>query len=234
MRPRPTVVAFDIIETVFSLETLRERLEGVGLPGTALEVWFARILRDGFALETTDVYKPFAEVASATLANLLTEYDLPAASATITSVLDGFAGLLPHPDAEAAFRCLRNANIRIVALTNGSAENTEKLLRSAGLEQFVERMISIEEVHHWKPRREVYLHAANRVGVDPQHLALVAAHGWDIHGGSCAGLTTGFVSRGRLYPTSMMAPHITADSLAGVAGALVRLGQRNTSTEGAG
>lgn len=35
-------------------------------------------------------------------------------------------------------------------------------------------MISAEEVRDWRPRREVYLYAAKTVGVDPQHLALVA------------------------------------------------------------
>lgn len=225
MRPRPVIVAFDVIETVFSLETLRRRLESSGVPGRSLEVWFAQILRDAFALEVTDVYKPFREVAAAALANIFAVSGISPDTAKIDHVLDGFSELAPHPDADAAFRRLRDANIRIVTLTNGSAKVTEKLLQNGGLKPFVEQMISIEEVRHWKPNRDVYQHAAKCMNVEPQCLALVAAHAWDIHGAGRAGLTTGFVARGMRFPDTMMAPHVVAETLDEVAKQLVELGQ---------
>lgn len=138
-------------------------------------------------------------------------------------MLDGFAELVPHPDAGAAFRRLNEADIRIIALTNGSADMTEQLLQRAGLETFVERIISINEVRHWKPRREVYLHAAKCLGVEPVRLALASAHAWDIHGAGRAGLTTAFVARGQPFPDTMMAPHLVADTLAEAVEALVKL-----------
>lgn len=55
----------------------RRRLASAGLPGETLEVWFARTLRDAFALEATDVYQPFREIASAALTSLLAERWLP-------------------------------------------------------------------------------------------------------------------------------------------------------------
>ncbi len=39
---RPAVVAFDVIETLFSRESLRPRLGAIGLPAHSLEAWFAR------------------------------------------------------------------------------------------------------------------------------------------------------------------------------------------------
>jgi 2-haloacid dehalogenase len=223
MRPPATVVAFDVIETLFSLENVSQRLDSIGLPPGIVQLWFAHILRDAFALDATDVYKPFLEVASAALLNLLAEHRLPADPEKVVTVLDGFAELSPHPDAGAAFRRLHEANIKIVTLTNGSASIVEKLLQNAGLRQFVKEMISIEEVHHWKPRREVYLYSARRIGVEPQHLALVAAHAWDIHGAGAAGLTTAFVARGKPFPATMMPPHITAESLTKAAEEVVKL-----------
>jgi 2-haloacid dehalogenase len=223
VRARRTVVAFDMIETVFSLEKLRDRLLSVGLPAATLEVWFAQTLRDAFALDATDVYHSFLEVASATLAGLLTVRTAPPDPATLASVLAGFSELDPHPDVEVAFQRLHAANIRIVALTNGSAAMLEGLLRRAALEQFVQRLISIEEIRRWKPRREVYLHAAQCAGVDPSQLALVATHAWDIHGAGRAGLTTAFVSRGKSFPATMVPPHFSAETLAKVAETLASL-----------
>jgi 2-haloacid dehalogenase len=226
MRPPPTVVAFDVIETLFSLENLSQRLNSIGLPVGSLQLWFAHILRDGFALDATDVYRPFREVASAALLSLLAEYRSSADPQKIVTVLDGFAELSPHPGADAAFRRLHEADIDIVTLTNGSASTTEKLLQNAGLRQSVKEVISVEEVRHWKPRREVYLYAARRLGVDPQHFALVATHAWDVHGAGSAGLTTAFVARGKTFPRTMMPPHITVESLTEAAAELVKFSQR--------
>src|SRR4051794_41553236 len=105
----PAAVAFDMIQTVFSLEPLRGRLVSQGLPGTALEVWFARTLRDGFALATTGVYQPMLEVARGTLEGLLREHDRPAGPAQTEPVLAGFAELPAHPDAAPAMRRLHEA-----------------------------------------------------------------------------------------------------------------------------
>ena len=217
MIARPRAVAFDIVETTFSLESLRYRLVAQGIPGTNLETWFARILRDGFALAATDTYAAFRDIAAATLAEVGREHGLNLGHAGLDAVLDGFAQLDPHPDAAEAFRILRSADIRVAALTNGAAETTEALFQNAGLASAVERVISVAEIRQWKPRRQVYIHAAEVLGVAPAELALVATHAWDVHGAKCAGLVTGFVARGRSFPATMAAPDIVGQSLVDVA-----------------
>ena len=107
--------------------------------------------------------------------------------------------------------------MRIAALSNGAAETTQALLQRAGLSSLVERVISVAEVRQWKPRRGLYLHAAEVLGVTPAELALVATHAWDVHGAKCAGLLTGFVARGQRFPATMAAPDIIEQSLAEVA-----------------
>ena len=53
---RPHAVAFDVVETLMSLEPLRPRFVDVGLPESALERWFDRMLRDGMAVMLTGDY----------------------------------------------------------------------------------------------------------------------------------------------------------------------------------
>lgn len=218
MKHRPHVVAFDVIETTFSLESMRPRLQAAGLPGHLLETWFAQLLRDAFALDASGVYKPFRDVAAATLECLLHRGSANAGASQIDGIISGFTELNVHPDAAPAMRLLRDADVRIVTLTNGSAEVTERLLERAGLRDFVERTVSVDEVKRWKPRREVYLHCAGTLGIDPHRLALIAAHGWDIQGASRAGLITGYVARGAaMFPSIMDPPHVTGATLVEVA-----------------
>ena len=67
MTHRPAVVAFDVIETLMSLEPLRERLTEIGQPPHLLEAWYTRTLRDGMALSATGDFAPFTDVAEAAL-----------------------------------------------------------------------------------------------------------------------------------------------------------------------
>ena len=211
---RPAAVAFDMLGTVLSLDGLRPRIEAAGAPGQVLELWIAETLRDGFGLDAAGVWRPFRQVAEGALRRRLALAGASAAPEAVERVLAGFAELDPHPDARPALERLRDAGVRAAALTNGSVATTEAALRHAGLEGLVERVMGIEEVERWKPRREVYLHAAATLGCSPGQLALVAAHGWDVQGARRAGLRAGYVARGGApYPAAMEPPEVKGGSL---------------------
>ncbi len=195
MKQKPKAFAFDVIGTLFAIDSLEEKLKAAGLPDGSLKIWFPRVLRDAFALEVAGQYKTFAEVASGALEVLLRENKIEPDKGWIDDVINAFAKLPSHPDVQPAFRMLREAGLPIFALTNGSVETTKKLFANSGLEDQVEQFISIDAVKHWKPAAAVYLHAAKIARVKPEELALVAAHDWDINGAGRAGLTTGYVAR---------------------------------------
>lgn len=212
------------METVFALQPLAARLTAVGLPEDTLRLFFAQMLRDAFALEASGAYKPFREIAAGTLAVVMANHGLQAEPAKVDSVLAGFAELPPHPDVAGALAVLRGAGIRMIALTNGGAENTRKLLERANFTPFIEKVISIDEVRRWKPHRDVYLHAARSIGVKPDRLVLIAAHAWDVHGAKQAGLCGAWVRRqDKTYQAAMQPPDVQGDDMREIAQALVSL-----------
>lgn len=213
MRPHPTVAAFDLIGTVFSLESLRPRIEAAGLKGEHLELWFAQLLRDAFALSATGIYKPFRDIAECALAALMEAKGTRPDRGRIGRVLEGFSELNAFPDAKPAFERLRSADVRVVTLTNGSQSVSRRLLDRAGLAPYVERAISIDEIEKWKPRREVYLHAARLAGVPAGQVMMIAGHAWDLQGAAEAGLMTAFVRRTEAYSAAMEKPMLAAGNL---------------------
>ena len=223
MKGRPKVIAFDIIETVFSLESMRPHLMSLGLPDSTLELWFASALRNAFALAITDRFSPFRVVLRGSLVTLLAKHRLLMPEERVEAVLDGMSELEPHPDAAAAFAVLADEGFRIVALSNGAADTTERLLTRSNLKQYVEAVLSVEQVQRSKPRREVYLHVAEVCGVAPDEIALVATHAWDTHGAKAAGLMSGFVARGQPYLGVMLQPDVQGETLLDVAHALANL-----------
>ncbi|HEY6311235.1 MAG TPA: haloacid dehalogenase type II [Streptosporangiaceae bacterium] len=192
MSRRPAVVAFNVIETLMSLEPLRARLTEIGQPPHLLEAWYTRTLRDGMALSATGDFAAFTDVAAAALRGLA-NYSI--SDEQVAQVMAGLADLPAFPDALPAITTLTDAGVRVACLTNGTPDLTSSFVNRSGLGSLVDRVITVGEVYRWKPAVVVYLYAAEVMGVPPDQMALVAAHDWDCHGAKRAGLTTGFVTR---------------------------------------
>jgi 2-haloacid dehalogenase len=221
MTRRPAVVAFDVIETLMSLEPLRQRFTDIGQPPHLLEAWYTRTLRDGMAISATGDYAPYAEMAEAALRGL-TSYTV--SDEQVAHVMAGFGELPAFGDVAPAMTALTKAGIRVACLTNGSAALASAFVQRAGLDAMVERVVSVEEVFRWKPAGVVYLYAAQMLRVPPGWMALVAAHDWDCHGAKRAGLTTGFVSRkSGGYGAPFAPPDVTGEDLTEVVAGLLAM-----------
>lgn len=200
------VVVFDVMGTLFDLEPARRRLVELGAPPAALEAWFQRILHEAATVTIIDSYRPFKELAAGALKTTLTQLEL---DADMTEPLDALAELDPYPDAASALERLRDAGVRAVALTNGAADSTEKLLERCGLRGFIEEIISCDEVKRFKPHPAPYQLALQRVG---SPATMVAAHGWDVVGARAAGLGAIWIDREeREWPFPLDLPQRAAD-----------------------
>ena len=222
--PSPTLVLFDVNETLSDLEPLRNRFEQVGAPGRLLEVWFASTLRDGFALTVAGGYADFRTVALGVLRGLLMQVETLRhdADAAAEHVLAGFGELDVHTDVPEGMRKLAAAGVRMATLSNGAAEIATKLLDRAGLADLVERRLSVDEVRRWKPASQPYLHAARELGVAPAECVLVAVHPWDVDGAKGAGLQAGWLNRrGARHLDFFQPPDATGETLGSLAEALL-------------
>jgi 2-haloacid dehalogenase len=222
--PRPTLVLFDVNETLSNLQPLRARFEEVGAPGQLLELWFASTLRDGFALTAAGAYADFRTVALGVLRGQLAQVEALRGDTgeAAEHIVSGFGELDVHPDVRNGVRTLANAGVRMATLTNGAAEVAEKLLERAGLSELVERRLSVDEVRRWKPAPEPYQHALRELAVSPAECVLVAAHPWDIDGAKRARLQAAWLNRKRApCPDFFQRPDATAETLGGLAEALL-------------
>lgn len=166
-------------------------------------------------------YVPFPDAAAEAL-RAVTGYEIT--DQQVEHVLAGFTDLPAHPDAAPAMHRLAGAGVRLVCLTNGTAEATSAFLARAGLDRYVEKVISAAEVGSWKPPARVYHHAAAVLGLPVQRVALVAVHAWDCHGAKRAGLITGWASRlEHSYGALFVPPDVTGADLTEVADRLVAL-----------
>jgi 2-haloacid dehalogenase len=208
MANTPSVIVFDVNETLSDMAPMRDRFTQIGAPAELAKLWFTALLRDGFALTAAADKARFAEIGAEALRILLTDVPLTmGANEAVDHVLQGLAGLDVHPDVPDGVRALKAAGYRLVTLTNGATRVAEQLFARAGIREEFDALLSVEDAPAWKPADSSYHYAAQACGVGPSELLLVAVHPWDIHGASRAGLGTAWVNRtGGPYPNYFAEP----------------------------
>ena len=211
----PAVVVLDVNETLSDMAPLAGRFVELGASPLLAATWFAALLRDGFALAAAGASAPFAQVGTEVLRTLLAGEDLDRSlDDAVDHVRSGFAELDVHPDVPDGLRALTAAGLRVVTLSNGSASVARRLLTRAGVAQYLELMLSVEDAGVWKPAPGAYAYAAGWCGVDVADLMLVAVHPWDVDGAARAGLRTAWVNRtGSAYPAHFRRPDVEVASL---------------------
>jgi len=180
-------VVFDVVGTVFNLDAVQKKLRGA-----AFDAWFERLLHSATSLSLAGQFEPFAALAESTLKTTLAKLDRDLDPAVI---LGAMRELPPYPDAADALARLERAGVLVGVLTNSGAEQTRKLLDTAGLGDYVAELVSVEEIELYKPHTAVYKHAAERLGVEPRRVTLIAAHAWDVVGAKQAGLDAVWIDR---------------------------------------
>lgn len=205
---RPSVIVFDVNETLADLSPVAARFVEVGAPASLAGLWFASVLRDGFALTVAGESRPLVEVGGALLHQMLPEEQLNRPRvAAVEHVLDVLDRLEPHPDVPRTVRELAERGLRLMTLSNGSVPIGERLLSGAGLREEFEHVLSVDDAGAWKPHPRAYAYAAGVCGVQPRDMLMVAVHPWDVDGAARAGLQTAWVNRSeRPYPAVFTPP----------------------------
>ncbi len=203
----PSVVVFDVNETLSDLTPMGQRFAEVGVPEWTAKLWFASVLRDGFARTAAGAAERFASLAEDALRGILAAPgSTEGLDAVVEHVMSGFLELPVHPDVPDGVRVLAASGARLVTLSNGSAEVAERLLATAGIRDHFERLLSVEEAGAWKPAPGAYAYTARVCSTDPATMMLVAVHPWDIDGAKRAGMRTAWINRhGSRYPANFLA-----------------------------
>jgi len=215
MSTQPLVIVFDVNETLSDMAPLGEAFAQIGAPRELARLWFATLLRDGFALTASGDNTAFAAVGTEALRTLLAAEGISGdLDAAVERIMTAMQNLSLHPDVPDGVRALAAAGHRLVTLTNGAAANTNKLFVSGGIRGHFQLLLSVEDAPAWKPAPAAYEYAAASAQAGPSNMLLVAVHPWDIHGAARAGLRTAWLNRtGARYPSYFQAPDITISAL---------------------
>lgn len=210
-------------ETLLDLGALREPFARAFGDAEPLGEWFARLLHGSLVATLTDSYEDFGSIGRRALDALAHRQGVELSDANREEILGTMRRLPPHPEVPGALDRLRSAGLPIAALTNSSGPMARAQLEHAGLIERFDHVLSVEEVRRFKPAPEPYRMAADRLGVPPAEMRLVAAHDWDVWGAMRAGCAAAYVARGGMPFLLGEPPGLVGADLAEVVEAILRV-----------
>jgi 2-haloacid dehalogenase len=218
----PTVLVFDVNETLLDLRALDPLFQAVLGDAALRPQWFASMLQLSFVGGLTGQYVDFTSAQQAALRMTAARAGHDVGDDDVRNVVEAMRRLPAHPEVPDALTRLRSDGFRLVALTNSVLEVATAQLAYAELAPLFEAVFSADEVRALKPAAAPYRMVAERCGVAAGDLCLVAAHAWDVSGALAAGCQAAFVGRSGQVPSPLGAqPHVVGADLAAVADELL-------------
>jgi len=104
-----------------------------------------------------------------------------------TRLMELYLVLSAYPDAKATLEALKRAGRPAAILSNGSPMMLAAAVKSAGIGDLLEHVISVEDCGIYKPHPSVYALVTKRLGLAPEKICFVSSNAWDAAGGALYG-----------------------------------------------
>ena len=234
MTPAPSVLMFDVNETLIDIDSMAPLFARIFGDHRALREWFAQLVTYSMTATLAGRYTDFFALGQGVLQMLASVHGVDITDDDLRSVKRGMLTMPAHPDVEDGLTALRDKGFRLVTLTN-SPPNPAGLtpLEHAGLAHLFEQRLSVDACRAFKPAPAVYRYACEQLGVAPAECMMVAAHVWDTVGAQAVGFSGALITRpgNALLPIpDLPQPAIVASDLRDFARQLTNTA-RQTSTE---
>lgn len=103
--------------------------------------------------------------------------------------------LSAYPEVPAMLRHLQSAGIRLAILSNGTPAMLASAARNAGIADFFDAILSVEEVGVYKPHPAVYRLAADHLGLPAENICFLSSNGWDAYSAKAFGFQVVWCNR---------------------------------------
>ena len=128
-----------------------------------------------------------------------------------------------YPEVPDLLAALRHRGMRTAILSNGAPAMLEGAVRSAGIAELLDAVLSVESVGVFKPHAGVYALATEHFSCRPDEILFVSSNGWDAAAAAGFGFVTAWVNRAGLPQDRLpAAPHHVFTDLIPIADLVTR------------
>jgi len=201
MTHEPKAVLFDAYGTLFDVYSVAMLAEQL-FPGHGQAI--AQIWRDK-QIEYTRLssmsggqgqhYRPFWDLTRAGLRYALLQRKLVPDAAAVERLMNQYHHLSAFPENREVLQALKARGLRAGILSNGDPQMLAVAVKSAGLADLVDPVLSVHGVRRFKTDPATYALGPQALGLPAKDILFVSSNCWDAIGATWYGYTTLWVNR---------------------------------------
>jgi 2-haloacid dehalogenase len=198
-----SAVVFDAYGTLFDVHSVIARCNAL-FPGhgSALsQLWRQKQLEYTWLRSLMDRYESFEAITEAALTHACAGLSLTLSTAGRRDLMQAYRHLTAYPEVADALTGL--GDCRLAILSNGSPEMLNAVVRHAGLDRTLDRVLSVDELRIFKPHPSVYRLAVDKLQVRAEDIAFVSSNYWDVCGAASFGFQSFWINRAKATPDEL-------------------------------
>ena len=195
MAPPVRALVFDAYGTLFDPFAVKTRAEEL-FPGNGAalsQLWRAKQLEYSWLRTLMGRYENFWKITEDALLFACHALKLSCDDSQCKQLMQVYLTLPAFPEAKPALEKLSHLPLSI--LSNGTREMLTPLVAANGMAHLFNSIFSVDSVQMYKPRPEVYQHAAASLGIPKEAIGFVSSNYWDIAGATSFGFRTFWLNR---------------------------------------
>lgn len=179
---------FDAYGTLFDVTSAARQVEGMtGDKWERLaEIWRTKQLQYTWLRSLMGRHADFWQITGEALEFAMDSVDLHDTPLR-DRLMELYLRLNAYPEVVEVLARLNTQGIKCAVLSNGSPMMLSAAVVNAGVANFLDHVLSVEEVQVFKPHPSVYQLALNRLCLKPEEICFVSSNGWDAFAGRAFG-----------------------------------------------
>ncbi len=188
-------IIFDAYGTLFDVNSAAEKCKdkiGDKWEGFA-NYWRTTQLEYTWLRSLMKRHKDFWQVTEDSLDKSMKAYEID--SSMRNELLDLYKILSPFKEVPEVLKSLKDKDLKLAILSNGTPDLLEQLVKSNNLESLFDNIFSIEKVGIYKPNYKVYDIPIKEYQINKNEVAFLSSNTWDVCGGGNYGYNSIWVNR---------------------------------------
>jgi 2-haloacid dehalogenase len=206
---KPRAVLFDAYGTLFDVHSVALLAEQL-FPGRGERLsmlWRERQIEYTRLRTMADPggrhYRPFWELTRAGLRAAALRLGITLAHEVEEQLMNQYRHLSAFPEDRPVLTALKERGVRVGVLSNGDPDMLAVAIRSAGLSDLIDPVVSVQPARAFKPDPRCYTLGQKALGLPARSIVFVSGNSWDAIGATWFGFTTLWINRGGLPPEQL-------------------------------
>ncbi|MEO5687202.1 MAG: haloacid dehalogenase type II [Burkholderiaceae bacterium] len=193
----PKAVLFDVYGTLLDVYSVGLRAEQM-FPGAGerlARAWRDKQIEYSRLVSMSGRYRPFLQLTRDALQVAAQALGLSLDSAGEDSLMNQYRHLSAFPENRAVLQTLAERGIPAGVLSNGDPDMLAVAIRSAGLTELIDPILSVHATRRYKTDPAAYALGPVALGLPATEILFVSSNCWDAIGAAWYGFTTLWVNR---------------------------------------